>query len=364
MGETMGKIDLPYVRRVKDRYGKMRYYYRRDGKHHPLSGEPGSAEFGAEYSRIHASYEGTDSLKKAPIGTFDELVSAYYADHKFTKRRESTKSQYRIHIEFLRGELGKYQLTGITTKVVDGLLNRWQEKTVTANNRLRYLKMMFDFAVKRKMLKANHLKGVEPIEYKSDGWKPWPEEALTRFSGNSTGSARVAFYLALYTGQRRADVLAMRWDAIKDGGIMVKQEKTGEELFIPLHPIMAAEIEDCRQQAVARMQERLKKRQKAKFPETIVHRLNGSEYTDEGFGTVWQREQSRCRCAGNPFHGLRKNATINLFEVGCTDKQVASVTGHNTAEMLALYSKRANQKKLAKQAMKKLVAGAQNEGEE
>src|SRR5262245_27458398 len=42
--------------------------------------------------------------------------------------------------------------------------------------------------------------------------------------------------LARHTGQRQADVLRMAPEHIDDGGIVVVQQKTGEELWVPLHP--------------------------------------------------------------------------------------------------------------------------------
>lgn len=56
-----------------------------------------------------------------------------------------------------------------------------------------------------------------------------------------------------------------------------------------------------------------------------------------------------------PFHGLRKNATQALFEAGCTPQQVQAITGHETLEMVARYGEGASQKRLAKQAMGRLV---------
>ena len=45
-----------------------------------------------------------------------------------------------------------------------------------------------------------------------------------------------AVLLARYTGQRQADVLRMGPGDIEDGGIVVVQQKTGKELWVPLHP--------------------------------------------------------------------------------------------------------------------------------
>nr|WP_240512183.1 hypothetical protein [Pseudoruegeria sp. SK021] len=49
-------------------------------------------------------------------------------------------------------------------------------------------------------------------------------------------------------------------------------------------------------------------------------------------------------------HGLRKNATIELYEAGCSDEMVKAVTGHSGVEMLKKYGGRVRQIELAKQA--------------
>ncbi|OIQ25455.1 MAG: hypothetical protein BM562_17220 [Alphaproteobacteria bacterium MedPE-SWcel] len=53
---------------------------------------------------------------------------------------------------------------------------------------------------------------------------------------------------------------------------------------------------------------------------------------------------------GYGFHGLRYSAAGELAEAGCTDHQIAAITGHKSLSMIQKYSKSANQKRLAKQA--------------
>ena len=55
--------------------------------------------------------------------------------------------------------------------------------------------------------------------------------------------------------------------------------------------------------------------------------------------------------AGLVFHGLRKTAVVTLLEAGCTDAQVAAITGHSR-EMLVHYARRVDQERLAKEAIK------------
>ena len=49
-------------------------------------------------------------------------------------------------------------------------------------------------------------------------------------------------------------------------------------------------------------------------------------------------------------HGLRKNATIELYLAGCDDEMVKAVTGHSGVEMLKKYGGPIRQRALATRA--------------
>lgn len=48
--------------------------------------------------------------------------------------------------------------------------------------------------------------------------------------------------------------------------------------------------------------------------------------------------------------GLRYSGAGELAEAGCTDQQIAAITGHKSLSMVQKYSKGASQKRLAKEA--------------
>lgn len=52
-------------------------------------------------------------------------------------------------------------------------------------------------------------------------------------------------------------------------------------------------------------------------------------------------------------HGWRYTAAHELAEAGCTDAEIAAITGHKSAEMVAKYSRKAGQKRRAKRAQEK-----------
>jgi enterobacteria phage integrase len=78
----------------------------------------------------------------------------------------------------------------------------------------------------------------------------------------------------------------------------------------------------------------------------------GKPFSVKGFG---QFMSAAIQAAGLPAkckaHGLRKAAARRLAEAGCTTKQIQAITGHKSIEEVERYTRKADQKRLARQAM-------------
>ncbi len=327
----MTDISLPYLNAVQAK-GRIYWYYRRDGMRQRIDGKPGTPEFLENYNRIHAAFEAEPRTGAAP-GTFAALITAYLSSPEYMELGERTKQEYRAYLDQMRERFGHLSYRSMSRRFVIGYRDDMAATPSKANHAIKVLRRLLSYAVDRELIKTNPATGVKELRT-GDGWQPWPEAALERFHEEARGPARVAFMLALYTGQRKADVLAMRWSDIKDGCIRVKQSKTGAELFIPIHPTLAAELARVEKRGLA-----------------IVGRQDGRPYTDGGFNAVWRREKARLGLGGVQFHGLRKNAVAALYEAECTPQQIQAITGHASLEMVAHYGKGANQKRMAAQAM-------------
>jgi integrase len=179
---------------------------------------------------------------------------------------------------------------------------------------------------------------VRAIRIKTEGHHSWTDEEIAQFEGcHPIGSrARLALALLLYTGQRRGDVIRMGAQHIRDGAIHVKQEKTGAELIIPVHPTLATII-------AAAPRDHL----------TFVTTRLGGPFQGSAFSR-WFRE--KCDEAGLPHcsaHGLRKAAARRLAEAGCTAHEIGAITGHASLTELVRYTRAADQRRLAQAAMTK-----------
>jgi integrase len=117
------------------------------------------------------------------------------------------------------------------------------------------------------------------------------------------------------------------------------QGKTGEKLWIPMHPELAQVL---RQQGPAG---------------SILTTSFGKEFTDKGFSNFMADKIGEAglpeRCVT---HGLRKAAARRLAEAGCSSKEIAAITGHRTLKESERYTKAAEQRHLAVAAIGRLGA--------
>ena len=330
----MTDIKLPYTRIVRSK-GRKYYYYRREGIQLRIEGDPGSPQFIENYQRIHSSFERGPRNPGVRPGSIEALIRTYYQSSEFTRLSNRSKREYRSYIEPFREKVG-HKLAG-TFRRRDFLAIRdsLQDTPSAADHAIKVLRLLFGFAVDREWITTNPAANIKKLA-KSDGWQAWPTPAIERAHDLLTGAARVAFMLALYTGQRKGDILAMRWNAIEGEGIHVKQQKTGKQLWIPLHPVLAKELTKIGRRGM-----------------TIVARRDDRPYTTSGFSTIWKRQQRKLGLTGLQFHGLRRNAVNALLEADCHLPEVAAITGQSF-EMVQHYSQEVNQRRLASSAMNKL----------
>jgi len=192
-----------------------------------------------------------------------------------------------------------------------------------------------------------------------DGWAPWPWHMIEHLREHAALHLWEAAALALYTGQRMSDVLAMLWSDIDQGLIAVVQSKTTKKLWIPIHHELAALLRVL-EGRLRKMLGRVATTLTFAITKTILLNTRGQPWTRDGFQASWAKElnkpeMSEIRRRRFVFHGLRKSAVVFLLEAGCSDAETASITGQSR-RIVEHYAKQVNQRRLAAAAILKWEA--------
>jgi integrase len=345
------RLKLPrFVHGFVDRHGKPRFYFRRPGfESRPLQGLPYSAEFMSDYQAALAGQPIPVGANRAPPGTMWALALSYFASPEFRTLKQSTQRAYRGTIERLCKEHGDKRAADLRRDHVVKLMAARAEQPGAANGLRIALRVMMKHAIEIGLRADDPTREVRALRIRTGGHHSWTDDEIAQFERHHTvdSRARLALALLLYTGQRRGDVIRMGAQHIRNGALHVKQEKTGAELVIPIHPTLAAII-------AAAPRDHL----------TFVTTRLGGPFQGSTFSR-WFRNQ--CDKAGLPHcsaHGLRKAAARRLAEAGCTAHEIGAITGHASLTELVRYTRAADQRRLAEAAMTKSRTSSCKPGDE
>jgi integrase len=334
------RLKLPrFVHGFIDRHGRARFYFRRPAfERRPLHGAPYSPQFMADYEAAMAGQPLPVGVKRARPGTMWALALSYFASPEFRGLRQSTQRAYRGTIERVCREHGDKRAADLRREHVVRLMTARVGEPGAANALRVVLRVMMKHAVEIGLRADDPTREVKPVRIKSDGHHSWTDDEIAQFERHHPirSRARLALALLLYTGQRRGDVIRMGAQHIRNDALHVKQEKTGTELIIPVHPDLAVIL-------AAGPRDHL----------TFVTTRQGGPFQGSAFSR-WFRQQ--CDRAGLPHcsaHGLRKAAARRLAEAGCTAHEIGAITGHASLSELVRYTRAADQKRLAETAMTK-----------
>ena len=345
--------ERPYLSSFRDAYGKTRWRFRRGRKTISLRGSPGQPAFEAAYA---AAIEGrrvrVAAVERHPGSVVPRSLRAAWlivlksADWN-ALRDTSREQQQNVAERFLMARVdpaasmvwGDVLSEHVKRRHVRAILAGMSDTPHAGAMVLRLLRKLTGVALDEEWIEVDPTYRVKHRpEY--GGWRAWTAAERSAFEGHwPIGSTpRLAYALALYTGQRRADVANMRWADIEAGSIHVVQGKTGRELWLPILPALA--------EALAAT---------PRSSGTILVTQYGQPFSVKALG---MRMQDWTRAAGLPagvtMHGLRKTMGKLLAEGGATTRELMDVLGHKNIQHAELYSREAEQRHLAKSGMAKL----------
>lgn len=268
---------------------------------------------------------------------------------------QSTHDQYKRHLDDIEKAWGDDPVADLTTFEAQKAIDAFADTPAAGRVFRATLSRLIGWSIPRGYTHHNPVENTEksPEGGTYDPWEPWMFE---HFFKHARIGLHLAVYSGLFTGQRKVDVLKMRrpLEGVREMPLIA--QKTGEIVPVQIHSEYREIIRASK--PVPRFD---KDGQQLPDSEMLHLREDGEPWTYEGFNTAWQREMDRdeFKCFRERrvvFHGTRKNAVNNLLEVGCSEALVGAIVRMSPA-MVHHYSKKVNQFRLARAAMKKLEDG-------
>jgi integrase len=310
--------DIPFTFIVKGKY----WQFRRGHVRAPLPGKPGTAEFHARYAELKALSEHKPAEVDRSSWTW--FIEKYRRSEEFKALKPSTRLDYDKTLGLLEKELGDQPFLLTTRPMIKAVRDAHASTPRKAHKIKQMASRLYSWAEECDLVPASlNPAKMKRLKIAQKAIVAWSEEEIALFLTHCPDFLKTPVLLALYTGQRREDVVRMLWSDFQGAFIRVRQSKTGEPLDIACHS-------DLRKHLGAA---------KTRFGGHIARTASGRPFTANSLSQAVRRVVNAIE--GMPrdrsLHGLRYAAAARMDAAGCSVTETVAVMGHRTYQMAIKY---------------------------
>jgi integrase len=315
-----------------------------------LRGEPGTPDFIASYN------EAVAQRMPSPQGRLQALLDGYQASGEFRGLRDRTRVDYVRQIEIIELEFGDFPIKALAARETRGVFMEWRDRLALKSIRQAdyawtVLARVLSWAKNRGKITANpcekggRLYNGTRVDFV---WALDDEEAFLR---SAPAHLHLPLLLALWTGQRQGDLLRLTWSAYDGTHIHLRQSKSvrrGARRTVHVKVPVGAPLKAALDGAA-----------KHRPSPIILLTSEGRPWTQDGFRASWRKASIKAGITEVTFNDLRGTAVTRLALVGCTEAEIASITGHSTRDVRSILDAHYlhRDQALAESAIRKLEMG-------
>lgn len=333
------------VTEFTDRHGKRRYRFRKRGLPvYSFQAEPGTPEFMEEYYKALQA-RGEIGSTVTPY-SMDDLAQRMFRSPKWLGSKPSTQYTYRRIIERYLDRTnrqgrryGTYPAKKVNVGGLEAHIAELKDTPGSANNLRKALKRMFNYAIKLGWIETNPAALTDGFK-SGPGFHTWTDEEFAKYRAHHKYGtmARLVLELAINTAARRCNLVEIERDHLKNGRWEIAHAKGNEETSVPITAEAKLAIDSLPAAPIR----------------YYITNAYGRPFTVESLGNRFRQWAREAGCNGS-LHGVRKGVSRQLAESGATEAQGRAITGHKKNETFAHYAAKANRRRLADDALAKLV---------
>jgi integrase len=282
----------------------------------PLRGKPGTPEF-------HASYNEAIAKKIAPpSGALLTLLFHFQESAEFQFGiSPRTRRDYIKQIKRIEQAFGNFPIKALAAPGARSEFLEWRDKLAQSSLRqadyaYHTLARVLSWAKDRGKITVNPCEHGGRLYHGTRVDKIWTDEDVKRFLQTAQPYLRLAMMLAINTGQRQGDLLALPWSAYDGKTIKVRQRKTGAYVGVAVSDELRRVLDVTPKVS----------------PLMLVNSTN-TPWRTTGFQRAWWRATMRAGIRGLTFHDLRGTAVVTLARAGCTEVEIYAITGHSPSDV-------------------------------
>jgi integrase len=327
---------------------KIYWYAWRGGP--SLRGEPGTPDFIASYN------EAVAQRLPQPEGKLHFLLDGFQQSGEFHTLRERTRIDYIRQIKTIEKEFADFPIKALAARETRGVFMDWRDRLALKSVRQAdyawtVLARVLSWAKNRGKITVNPCENGGRLYSGTRVDSIWSIDDEAAFLKDAPAHLHLPLLLALWTGQRQGDLLRLLWSAYDGTHIRLRQSKSMRRgghrpiyVTIPVGAPLKAALDEAA---------------KSKDSPIILLNSEGRPWTQDGFRASWGKACKRAKIEEVTFNDLRGTAVTRLALVGCTEAEVATITGHSLRDVRSILDAHYlhGDRALAESAIRKLEMG-------
>lgn len=287
---------------------------------------------------------GQQSLQQHGPSTVDGLIDFFKTTHRWRVLKPKSQMEYAKCLALISARFGGRSIKGVGRRDLRDMHRDMAATPAQANACMRVASVLFKCAIDEEWRQDNpaqHM-GLTACAPRQAYWTQAEVMQLVHAAeqqGHSTFAT--ACLLAFYLGQRPGDIRTLTWSCYQAERdcFRLRQSKTGVWVEVKSHPLITERLV-CWDQTT---------------PALLIDPHTGQPYTERDLRRVMETVKQRAGIThGLRFADFRRSAVVHMAEAGCSEAEIAAVTGHSferTRQILETYLPRTTA--MATSAMRK-----------
>jgi integrase len=320
-------VALKGIHKVKvklaDGSTRVYYYAWRGGPR--IEAKPHTEAFALEYAKLKGAAE------PKIVETLETLIDRFTGPESkrnpdFLALAETTQTDHLYAFRLIKEHWPKLPVKLTQQKGMKGDIRKWH-RSFAANPRkadklLFSLSKIFSYAVADEIIDRNPCTGIERLYNGSRRESVWSLAQIGAFRAGAPAHLLLAFEMALHTGQRQGDLLALSWKDYDGIYLQFRQSKTDKRLKVRVHSALKAMLDALPKDKIR-----------------ILLNSRGRPWTKDGFKTSWGKECARLKIGAVTFHDLRGTFITERAREGSSVENIAKISGHSISEIKSVLEK-------------------------
>jgi integrase len=310
-------------RKLADGTTRIHYYAWRGGPR--INAAPHTEAFALEYARLKS-----DASPKV-VDTIETLIDRFTGPENkrnpdFLALAETTQTDHLYAFKIIKAKWPKLPVKLTQQKGMKAEIRKWHRSFVAnprkADKLLFSLSKVFSYAIADEIIEKNPCTGIERLYSGSRRDSVWSQAQIKAFRAGAPQHLLLAFEVALHTGQRQGDLLALSWKDYDGVYLQFRQSKTDKRLKVRVHSALKAMLDPMPKDKLR-----------------ILLNSRGRPWTKDGFKTSWGKECDRLKIGDVTFHDLRGTFITERAREGSSVENIAKISGHSISEIKSVLEK-------------------------